>query len=860
MERVQKVLGAAVTVLLACWAIYAFVFVIDKELSLFRYTLFVRKSYLSVYKIVSVDMIRKTILTIILLMLGGVCVVLNYLMIERNQFLKIGRLCFLASVVVATIWELETLFFIPKSDGILWNRLADCFYILLNLEIVSMILGETEQIWAGCVYMWLYLLGGVFLVLTGIFSPIKMLAALKVYAVLMIGTVGVVLIWILITREENPKERILYAGMGMFQTYECILVAWYKMDPLKSQHKHYQNEFSYILVIFCVGVFVREFWMYRTNIIYGRNAEGRIQRAASLKEENMNRVINRSFGLIDESSSLAASVLEQRKEGLTASQEMMLKKIQENTATLSGMIQTIRRYNSMIDHTYQKMKMNIGYKVVLDAAISMVTAGEAQVDGAVQYTPAAEDRMIYGDPYQIMLIHMDFLKIMLELKGSSSVHVCTHIVDAEVETCMTIRAEDGNYWSKIHALSKIINCERIQNSISRDDLASVMISKNILLQYHGEARAIYQHNEFRLIYTLPVVSESERENLLQKNRLKEREEIGTPMKKIVLISCVPEQIELISSYLNGENFKLVIINSGTEALEYIKYNHEIGAVIVGNIFIQMDLNELCRKIREQYSMIQLPVIGIFRKVFLTPQSETSLFPYLNEMLEEPFRKEELIWKLQNAIVLQKTAEETIRTRLDFWQSQINPHFVFNSINTIMPLCMENPQKAYALLGNFSDYLRGNIFETGLMKETTIADEMNLICAYLELERARFGEEKIRYEMQVDCDEDIHIIPLLIEPIVENSVKHGRNSRNSLHIWLDVFQEGEWVYIQVRDDGNGMTEERLGQVYQQKAGRSIGLSNIMERLAAYYHENLNIQTQIGEGTTVSFRIPVNAHGM
>ena len=115
-------------------------------------------------------------------------------------------------------------------------------------------------------------------------------------------------------------------------------------------------------------------------------------------------------------------------------------------------------------------------------------------------------------------------------------------------------------------------------------------------------------------------------------------------------------------------------------------------------------------------------------------------------------------------------------------------------------------------------------------------------------------------MQVDCDEDIHIIPLLIEPIVENSVKHGRNSRNSLHIWLDVFQEGEWVYIQVRDDGNGMTEERLGQVYQQKAGRSIGLSNIMERLAAYYHENLNIQTQIGEGTTVSFRIPVNARGM
>ena len=90
-------------------------------------------------------------------------------------------------------------------------------------------------------------------------------------------------------------------------------------------------------------------------------------------------------------------------------------------------------------------------------------------------------------------------------------------------------------------------------------------------------------------------------------------------------------------------------------------------------------------------------------------------------------------------MMQRSTEELRLARLEFLQSQMDPHFIFNAINVIMPLCLRDPKQAYALLGNFSDYLHGNLFPKESNSPIYVYEEVDLIRAYLALENARMPD-------------------------------------------------------------------------------------------------------------------------
>ena len=185
-------------------------------------------------------------------------------------------------------------------------------------------------------------------------------------------------------------------------------------------------------------------------------------------------------------------------------------------------------------------------------------------------------------------------------------------------------------------------------------------------------------------------------------------------------------------------------------------------------------------------------------------------------------------KISSLVYLKKSVEDALRSRLEFLQSQMDPHFIFNTISTIMPLCLSDSEKAYNLLADFSEYLRGNLFADNLYSEVSIKREMELIYSYLAIEEARFGG-KIEYTINCDCSEDAKILPLMIEPLVENSVKHGRDGGKILKIMVDIIHSENWLYIQVEDNGKGISEERMREINDMSDEKSIGLANLNKRL-------------------------------
>ncbi|WP_077329006.1 sensor histidine kinase [Virgibacillus siamensis] len=195
------------------------------------------------------------------------------------------------------------------------------------------------------------------------------------------------------------------------------------------------------------------------------------------------------------------------------------------------------------------------------------------------------------------------------------------------------------------------------------------------------------------------------------------------------------------------------------------------------------------------------------------------------------------------------------------QTQVSPHFLFNVLNTIVSLVRIDPDKARQLLISLSRYFRKNL-EGSNAKVISLSQEFEHVNAYLSVEKERFVERlDVSYEVEDQRFMNYKIPPMTLQPIVENALKHGmKGMPHNSDIQIIVEQQGEGVLITIKDNGKGISEERLKELLHQplqsETGTGIGLYNVNLRLEMMFGKSsgLNIQSNIGNGTTVAFYLP------
>jgi two-component system LytT family sensor kinase len=202
--------------------------------------------------------------------------------------------------------------------------------------------------------------------------------------------------------------------------------------------------------------------------------------------------------------------------------------------------------------------------------------------------------------------------------------------------------------------------------------------------------------------------------------------------------------------------------------------------------------------------------------------------------------------------LQEQEKLLLAAKIESLASQINPHFLFNTLTSISSLIRTQPDTARMLITKLSGLLRR------LMRSTdhfvTLREELESIDEYLDIETVRFGPQLI-VEKQVSADTLDLIVPsMILQPLVENSIKHGLSRKvGGGHITIRTSLRGGHALIEVHDDGLGMSEERLENAF----GGGIGLSNVNERLRTIYGAacQLKLTSTAGRGTSVSVEIPL-----
>nr|WP_321259133.1 LytS/YhcK type 5TM receptor domain-containing protein [uncultured Pseudodesulfovibrio sp.] len=193
------------------------------------------------------------------------------------------------------------------------------------------------------------------------------------------------------------------------------------------------------------------------------------------------------------------------------------------------------------------------------------------------------------------------------------------------------------------------------------------------------------------------------------------------------------------------------------------------------------------------------------------------------------------------------------------QTQINPHFLFNALNTIGAFCRTKPERARSLLSELAMYMRRNLDAGDGF--APIGSELEQVRSYLEIEQARFGD-RVKSEWNLDDGvEDIEVPTLIIQPLVENSVKHGILGRDEGGtISINIGRDNGLVHVHIEDDGIGMDEATLWSVLNSENEFSgedhIGVRNCNQRLEQIYGPShmLSIISHPGKGTRVSFTIP------
>lgn len=235
-------------------------------------------------------------------------------------------------------------------------------------------------------------------------------------------------------------------------------------------------------------------------------------------------------------------------------------------------------------------------------------------------------------------------------------------------------------------------------------------------------------------------------------------------------------LKVLLNILTVCRYNVTLAGNAESALRLLKGPDKYDLCILDVMMPGMSGYEACRKIREVYSPLELPVLLLTAKALLE-DLEAGFRAGANDFIEKPFEARELKCRVNTLIQLKKSMDLLLEKETAFLQVQIRPHFLFNALNTISSFCYTNPAKAGELLSKLGVFLRNSFDFSSTSSFITIEKELRLVKAYVAIEQARFGK---RLEVEYNIDPSAlkySILPLMIQPIVENSIRHGLMKRN-----------------------------------------------------------------------------------
>ncbi|MGN7478724.1 ATP-binding protein [Solibacillus silvestris] len=388
------------------------------------------------------------------------------------------------------------------------------------------------------------------------------------------------------------------------------------------------------------------------------------------------------------------------------------------------------------------------------------------------------------------------------------------------------------------------------------------IAKNIVQKLNGEIYVESKAGQGAIFtFTMPLAKEEQQQYPMVTNALAMKHtalpQLQLPLihkgsdKTILIVDDDHTNIKVLFDACAAKGYSAVAVDNGFDALRYIEKN-KVECVLTDLLMKEMSGYELCKRVRKQYDMLELPII-----VLTAIMKQTDLLMTLqvgaNDYLQKPIIMDELFIRIESLLAIRQSSIDAIETEMNFLYSQVTPHFVYNTLNTIIGLSYTNVENTREALYCLATYFRAKLNVHYRNSRVPLEEEIELAKAYLYIEKMRFGD---RLTVHYDIDESVHLmIPALsLQPLIENAVVHGISKKEDGGvIELSVKRDGQFVRIKVSDNGAGMSEDKLQQLLSGKGSR-IGFTNPWKKFDLLKNVSMNLNSKEGQGTTIIILLP------
>ncbi|WP_168123810.1 ATP-binding protein [Paenibacillus sp. HB172176] len=325
---------------------------------------------------------------------------------------------------------------------------------------------------------------------------------------------------------------------------------------------------------------------------------------------------------------------------------------------------------------------------------------------------------------------------------------------------------------------------------------------------------------------------------------------------ILIVDDIELNLRVLANRLGEEGYNVIAVQSGEEALAQLAQHKNIDLALLDIMMPGMSGYEVCVEIRKEYESVELPVM-LLTAAIQDEEMQAAFHSGANDFLHKPFQMTELLFRVRSLLQMKQSSIERTNMEVAFLQAQIKPHFLFNVFNTIIMLSYKDVERAREVLNHLIEFLRGSFGFANTDQLVPFRTEWELVQAYLEIEKARF-KDRIRVEWEIEEGAEFVLLPpLLIQPIVENAVRHGITKKADGGVIRIHAKQAEGMFIvRVEDDGVGMSKDKLDEVLSLNArSKHVGIRNIRKRLKQRYGTDLHISSELGKGTVMIMRIPL-----
>ena len=795
---------------------------------------------------------------VILLLLHSVYLFISYLLFGRKRemlFLVVAFFCL--SLATATYDDKILLYILPFITYEWWAKISNSSYIVSVLFFVLSIRIFFPNFKKSLIFRG-YTIFSILFVLWVIFLPTQYTFVLNEYVLLIILLFPISIISIIIFRIVLSGQRgSIYLLLTML-SIEYSVIWGFSKDMTEMNIPYYPFDMMMGVLFSAIYWFKQYFYVTRDSQEYAEKLKRMDKKKDDFLANTSHELRNPLHGIIN----MAQALFDNEKNHLD----------EESKKNLRLLISVGKRMSRMLDDLLDMTRLKEG-RINLEISSVNVTSIVSGVFDMLQYMKEGKHLQFVLDipigfpnvqADENRLIQIFFNLIYNAVKFSNEGKIT---VSAEIAKGMAvIHVEDSGIGMNPQTLNRIFEPYE-QGDSGITSTGGIGLGLSIckqLVELHGgniSVRTVMNEGS-TFTFTLPLADDIPFEKNNQQAftevatdmLVTEKDVIHTESPRILVIDDDSVNILIYKQLLVSEQYNVVTCTSGKEALDVLNKGR-FDLVISDVMMPYLSGYELTRKIRERFSVSELPVLLLTARS--RPEDVQAGFDAgANDYITKPVEKSVFITRVRALTDIKKSVHERVRMEAAWLQAQIQPHFLFNTLNTIAALSKINPTKMLDLLHEFGNYLRASFDIRNIETVVPLKAELELVRSYLYIEQERF-KDRLSVEWELNEGMSVQVPPLSIQTLVENAVKHGVLKRpEGGTVRIQVKDQPEYIQITIIDNGVGMSQDKIQQLLSGKADQvqGIGVPNTDKRLKQIFGQGLIISSALNQGTSVTMMIP------